>query len=197
MQPRIAPASVLLVRHGRTAFNAGGRLRGRLDPPLDDVGRAEADALARTFAGFHVVVVVSSPLSRSLDTAARIAAACGVPLEIDERLVDRDYGEWAGRSPEELVRRFGSVDSAPGVEPHESLTDRAVAAVTAIAEASRGTTSAAVAHDAVNRAVLSRLVPALGPPETIPQRTGCWNRMVLSGSSWSAPVVGALPTLST
>ncbi|MGH8982222.1 MAG: histidine phosphatase family protein [Acidimicrobiales bacterium] len=195
-----SPTVLFLVRHGRTALNADGRLRGRLDPPLDEAGLAEVGALGRAFAGFSaagagavtVGAVVSSPLVRALQTASRIATACGVSIEIDDRLADRDYGEWAGERPGELVRRFGSVDAAPGVEPYDSLAARATAAVTALLAGLGESAGVLVAHDAVNRAILSRLVPALGPPEGIRQRTGCWNRLELAGGQWSAPVVDAL-----
>jgi broad specificity phosphatase PhoE len=77
-----------LVRHGRTASNAGGLLLGRADPPLDEVGRVQAAALASVVAG--AARVVSSPLERCRDTAA----AFGRPVEIDERWIELDYGEW-------------------------------------------------------------------------------------------------------
>lgn len=188
-----AIAIVLLARHGRTNLNASGRLRGRLNPPLDEVGRAEAEALASALEGLGIGCVVSSPLSRSLQTAAPIATKCAVPLDTDDRLTDRDYGSWAGEFPDELIRRFGSIEDAPGVEDDETFSTRIVAAVTDIALTAREGAAVIVAHDAVNRYVLSQLVPALGPPGAIPQRTGCWNRLELHGGRWSAPFVDALP----
>jgi broad specificity phosphatase PhoE len=77
-----------LVRHGRTASNAGGLLLGRADPPLDDVGRSQASALTSVVA--DPVRVISSPLCRCRDTAA----AFGRTVEIDERWIELDYGEW-------------------------------------------------------------------------------------------------------
>ena len=56
---------VYLVRHARTALNADGRLRGHLDPPLDDVGRSEARELAVVLASLRPVRVVTSPLRRA------------------------------------------------------------------------------------------------------------------------------------
>lgn len=84
-----------LVRHGRTAANASGVLLGRLDPPLDETGRAQAEALARSLG--RVDRIVASPLGRTRQTAAAIAAAAaGVPVEIDERWIELDYGELDG-----------------------------------------------------------------------------------------------------
>ncbi len=190
-----AQAVVYLVRHGRTALNAAGQLRGRLDPPLDAVGVEEANALAKALKSRDVSVVLSSPLRRAHETAEPIAAACGLTVLLDDRLIDRDYGRWAGSAPEDLIARFGSVDDAPDVEPPTWVGARAVAAVTWISKLSAPRAAVVVAHDAVNRAVLSQLVPSLGGQDSIPQRTGSWNKLELAGGKWSAPVVDAHPVL--
>ena len=85
-----------LVRHGRTASNASGLLLGRLDPPLDDNGAAQAAAAAALVAQAAPSRVVSSPLRRCRDTAAVIAEAVGAAVEIDERWIELDYGELDG-----------------------------------------------------------------------------------------------------
>jgi broad specificity phosphatase PhoE len=190
-----AQAVVYLVRHGRTALNAAGQLRGRLDPPLDAVGVAEANALARTLESRNVGVVFSSPLRRAQETAEPIAAACGLTVLLDDRLTDRDYGRWAGIEQDHLITTFGSVDDAPDVEPTTRVAARGSAAVIWISKLAAPRAAVVVAHDAVNRAVLSELVPSLGDPDSIPQRTGCWNKLELAGHSWSAPVIDARPAL--
>jgi broad specificity phosphatase PhoE len=88
---------LVFVRHGETPPNRQGLLLGRADPPLTDRGRAQADDLARQLAERGATKVVTSPLRRALDTASPIAAACSVPVEVDERLIEIDYGEWEGR----------------------------------------------------------------------------------------------------
>jgi broad specificity phosphatase PhoE len=86
-----------LVRHGRTEANASGLLLGRLDPPLDDVGRAQATAAADAIAGVSGIGrVICSPLARARDTASFIAARVGVGVEVDDRWVELDYGEYDG-----------------------------------------------------------------------------------------------------
>lgn len=80
----------MIVRHGRTAHNAAGRLLGRLDVPLDEHGRAQAAALAAAVG--PVGRVVSSPLLRARETAG----AFGAPVEVDERWIELDYGELDG-----------------------------------------------------------------------------------------------------
>jgi len=81
---------LIVVRHGRTAVNANGVLLGRRDPPLDDLGRRQAAALAPILAGARRVV--SSPLRRTRETAA----ALGLPTTVDDRFVELDYGALEG-----------------------------------------------------------------------------------------------------
>lgn len=107
---------VLLVRHGRTALNAANLLRGRLDPELDDVGLAEVTALAEALAERRPVRVVCSPLRRAVQTATAIGHRAGVRPEVDSWLTDRDYGDWAGRTKQDVIDQWGSLDAAPGVE---------------------------------------------------------------------------------
>ena len=88
---------IVVVRHGRTAANAGGLLLGRADPPLDDEGARQAAALTVACAPLDVVRIVSSPLVRCRRTAEAIAGPGSVPVEVDERWIELDYGELDGR----------------------------------------------------------------------------------------------------
>jgi len=185
---------VYLVRHGRTPLNAEGILRGRLDPPLDDAGRAEAAVLGDLFVDVPLAAVVTSPLSRARETAQPIAAATGAPLEVDPALTDRDYGPWAGTRQDEVEGRFGSLDAAPGIEPAAVFAARVADALNRLADRWAPGPIAVVAHVAVNRYALARLVPGLGSPVDIPQHTGCWNRLVRANGSWSAPIVDGIPS---
>ncbi len=85
-----------LVRHGRTDANARGLLQGRLDPPLDEVGRAQAVAIARMIG--HVDEVVASPLVRAKETAEYF----GKPVTLDERWLELSYGELEGTPASEV-----------------------------------------------------------------------------------------------
>jgi broad specificity phosphatase PhoE len=84
---------LILVRHGESTGNAAGLLLGHLDAPLTDRGLGQARSLAATVAG--ATRVVSSPLSRARDTAE--ALGTGLPVEIDERWIEVDYGEYDGQ----------------------------------------------------------------------------------------------------
>ena len=127
--------TLFLVRHGRTAANAGGLLLGRADPPLDDLGRAQAAALASLVEA--PTRVVSSPLQRCRDTAA----AFGAPVEVDERWIELDYGDW----DEQPIASIGREDWAtwradldfrpPGGETLRELGTRVRAACAELADA--------------------------------------------------------------
>lgn len=113
-----------IVRHGRTDANRSGLLLGRLDVGLDAFGEAQARALAEVLG--PVDRVVSSPLRRTRQTAQ----ALGEPVEIDERWIELDYGEFDGTPisavPTNTWRRWRSdVDFAPpGGESLRSLGTR-------------------------------------------------------------------------
>ena len=84
---------LILVRHGESTGNAEGRLLGRTDSPLTDRGLTQARSLAEAVAG--ATRLISSPLARARDTAE--ALGTGLDLEVDERWIEVDYGEYDGR----------------------------------------------------------------------------------------------------
>lgn len=173
---------VYLARHGRTALNADGRLRGLSDPPLDDVGREEAKRLGEALATLGPTVVISSPLQRAVSTAATIGAAARVRVEIDQRLNDRDYGPWTGAPRLEVEERFGSIDAAPGVEPADGVAARAVAAFTELTREYPDGPLVMVSHDAFNTALLKMLDPTL---DGVTQRTACYNQISRREGRWA------------
>lgn len=182
------PVRVYLARHGRTALNAAGVLRGRLDPPLDDEGEAEADRLADALTDAGIGAILSSPSRRALQTASAVAAATGLHVEATDGLADRDYGDWAGHRSDELIDRFDSVDAAPGVEPEREVRRRALAVLDAVVAQHRAAPVLLVAHDAVNQLVLRALDPTLGPPGPR-QRTGCYNELEHRDGRWRVLLV--------
>ena len=85
-----------LVRHGETAWARDGRHTGRTDIPLTDAGRAQAIAVGRRLAGERFGAVLSSPLSRALETAR--LAGFGHRVELSDDLMEWDYGADEGRT---------------------------------------------------------------------------------------------------
>lgn len=188
-----ADRTLLLVRHGRTALNADGRLRGHLDPGLDEVGRVEvaelADSLAALTQPRQVARIVTSPLLRAVQTAHAISQRAGAVEQVAPGLIDRDYGRWAGEPTDSVLAEFGSLDRADGVEPAATVSSRARAVLQECRSLAAEGPVVLVSHDAVNRLVLAALDPGLGPWEQIHQRTACWNVLVATCGGWKVLAV--------
>lgn len=93
---------LVLLRHGETDHNAGLRMQGQLDIPLNDRGQAQAAAVGRVIAARDPWLVVSSDLTRAADTAAQVAAGGPAPLHHDPRLRETHLGAWQGRTHAEI-----------------------------------------------------------------------------------------------
>lgn len=91
---------IYLIRHGATEWSTLRRHTGRTDIPLTDEGRDQAAALAPTLGHLQPDRVLTSPLSRARDTCA--LAGFGDRAEIDDRLVEWDYGAAEGRTTAEI-----------------------------------------------------------------------------------------------
>jgi broad specificity phosphatase PhoE len=123
---------IAFVRHGQTAVNRNGQLQGRFDAPLTELGVAQAQRVARALAVESPVRVITSPLTRARTTAEAIAAAIGVEVELDHRLVELDYGEWDQRLltdiPIDAWRHWRDTPSfaPPGGESLEAVTARVI-----------------------------------------------------------------------
>jgi broad specificity phosphatase PhoE len=154
-------AVILLVRHGRTTYNAAGQLLGHLDPPLDDVGVTQAAALGVALDGIDLVV--SSPLLRARETAEHL----GAPVEIDDRWIEVDYGEYDGVTLGtsrglELWERWRA-DPAyvpPGGESLEHMGERVAAALVDLVPRAIDRDIAVVSHVSPIKAAVSWVLGA-------------------------------------
>jgi broad specificity phosphatase PhoE len=95
---------IVFARHGQTAPNRDGLVLGRADPELTDEGVLQAAQLAAALAAEPVTAILASPLLRARQTAEAIAAACGHPVVVDDRLIEIDWGTWEGRSTGTLAQ---------------------------------------------------------------------------------------------
>ncbi len=135
-----------LVRHGRTEANASGRLQGRIDLPIDEVGRAQAAAVTSVVP--KVGRVVCSPSLRARQTAE----VFGVEPEIDERWLEMDYGDFDGVAitdvpPDMWAEWITNPDfRPPGGESLQEMGDRVFAACDDLLEAARTTDIVVVSH---------------------------------------------------
>lgn len=123
---------IYLVRHGQTLQNRAGLLQGRSDFPLNEQGEAQARRVGAYFRerGVSFDAVYSSPLCRARQTAALIAGE-QIPVRVDERLIEMDYGPYEGMdlhepAPEVLAFFMDCVNvPAPaGMEPLPDVTAR-------------------------------------------------------------------------
>ena len=137
---------LILVRHGRTALNAARKLQGRIDEPLDEVGREQARRVAALVGGYDELI--SNPLLRATQTAAMI----GDDYAVDERWVELSYGVYEGvphaDTPSEVWGRWRD-DPAFVPEGGESLAEldrRVRAACEALSERARETRVVVVSH---------------------------------------------------
>ena len=87
---------ILLIRHGQSTANRDALLVGRIDPPLTELGTAQALRLGSRLKEMKPARILSSPLSRALHTAEAIALTTGVAVEVEDRLIEMHYGEWDG-----------------------------------------------------------------------------------------------------
>ena len=169
---------LLLVRHGQTNFNAEGRLQGRLESELTDVGHQQAQALGKWIANHeaHIRQSFVSVRYRTHQTLANIEAyATNLPTaEVRPGLREIELTAWEGQLKSDVSHSDGErwaqwkahpdgfVFSEDGHSPLGDLQTRASGEWTALLQATPpGTTSLVVAHGAFNRAFL---LTALGLP---------------------------------
>ncbi len=163
-----------LIRHGESVSNAAGRVQGQEDVELSVTGHEQADAVAAWSRSLleaadapPIEELWSSPLRRARETAEAIAAATGLPLQIDDELRELHAGIFQGhlwadlesRFPEAVARwRSGDADFAiPGGESRAQLAARGRAALERLAaRPARG--MIVVAHGGILTAALGSLV---------------------------------------
>ena len=98
---------VVLVRHGRTSWNAEGRWQGHLDPDLDETGLAQVAQAARLLAALQPDVLLSSDLRRAAATARPLAGLTGLSIGYDPDLRGTFIGDWGGLTGAEVRAKYG------------------------------------------------------------------------------------------
>jgi broad specificity phosphatase PhoE len=194
-----AARHLLLVRHGQSVWNAEDRWQGQADPPLSELGEAQAREAARRMAERGFSLVVASDLQRARRTAEILAAAVGMGVRLEAGLREIDVGEWEGLTRAEIKARWpreltdwsqGRRESPLGGETRSHLAERARSTLTRLAaEAGAGERILVVTHGALIRG----LDRALGvPSETMPNLGGRWYQADGNG----ALVPGAVVSLA-
>ncbi|MDY0022481.1 histidine phosphatase family protein [Arenimonas caeni] len=162
---------ILLARHGETPWNAEGRYQGQRDIALSETGEGQARALGQRLRELPITRAVASPLSRARRTAELALGdeRAGL-LTIDPGLAEIAHGDWEGllaseiraRDPERLRawrESPATVQMPGGGESLGQVLDRAWPAFAAACEGlGEADTLLVVAHDAVNRVILCRIL---------------------------------------
>lgn len=158
-----SPTTLILIRHGETAWNAERRLQGHTDIALNEAGLRQAEALARALGDEGIDVIASSDLRRAYQTAQALAHARGMEVMRDERLRERCYGAFEGLLYAEVARRYPSeweawqareIDSVPPpgerqAESFRAFYQRSIGALLDWAARHPGKSLALVAHGGV------------------------------------------------
>ncbi len=155
-----------LIRHARSTWNAEGRMQGHADPPLDALGLKQAHALGERFRHKELDAVYSSPLARARVTAEALAEPHHLTVQYDERLKERDLGEWTGLTGDEANDRYPSLwtnnrwrlEGPPGGESYPQLMVRAASAFEGILAAQPQGRVAVISHGGLLNAYLMQLL---------------------------------------
>jgi broad specificity phosphatase PhoE len=135
-------ATLLLTRHGETEWNRTHRWQGFTGPPLNEVGRQQADELAARLEAFDIDAIYSSDTVRAVETAAIVGARLGLEVTQDPRLREVNFGEWEGLTRHEINERYAGAFSewdarklaAPtGGESDVAMAERVIEALSEIA----------------------------------------------------------------
>ena len=163
-----APRRLVLLRHGRTAWNHALRVQGQTDVELDDTGHAEAAAAAMAMADLRPTLLWSSDLTRARQTAAYVAKEAGLEATFDERLREFALGERQGLTheeyavvaPEEFAEfRRGDFDVVPDGEPTSAVRERMLAVTEELLDTlGPGEVGVAVSHGAAIRVAVAALL---------------------------------------
>ncbi len=94
-------SKIYFVRHGESQWNVEDKICGQTDIPLTERGHAQAEETGRRIVekGIAAAEILCSPLLRAKDTAAHISQVTGIPLKVEPRLTEQNFGIWEGTSP--------------------------------------------------------------------------------------------------
>jgi phosphoserine phosphatase len=159
--------TILLIRHGETAWNTEEIFRGRADVELNETGLRQAQLLAEYLKDKKIAAIYSSPLKRALQTAEKIASSQNLKVTTSPELNDFDFGKWQGL-PLELVKRDFRVIfdewqnnphlvKIPGAENLEEVRKRALSLIDRIISRDQNTI-VLVSHRVINKVLICALL---------------------------------------
>jgi broad specificity phosphatase PhoE len=158
--------TILLIRHAQTDWNLAGRWQGHTDIPLNDTGRAQAQALARRLASWPICAVHSSDLQRAAATAAALATSHGLTPVYTPTWRERAGGIFEGLTGEEINARYPNewgelrrgLLNPPGGESQAMLRERVITAFDQLVQQHQGKMAAVVSHGGSLHALIAHLL---------------------------------------
>jgi probable phosphoglycerate mutase len=158
--------TILLIRHAQTDWNLAGRWQGHTDIPLNDTGRAQAEALARRLSRWPIRAVYSSDLQRAAATADALSAALGLTTRYDGNWRERFGGLFEGLTGEEINARYPNewgelrrgLLNPPNGESQAMLRERVTAAFEQLVHRHKGEMAAVVSHGGSLHALIAHLL---------------------------------------
>jgi len=183
----VTATTFYFVRHGESEANASHRFSGRMDSPLTENGRRQAEAVADLLEGTRFDRIIATPLARSLDTALAIARRRKMPVDVERDLIEIDVGDRTGKTFDETRglpdwRDDGFV-AWPGGETLEQVLDRALGAMRRIARETPGGTVLVIGHGGVTRILLSHYLGVLPRLDATRQTNTAVSVVVLDGEN--------------
>ena len=203
----MSETTLIVIRHGETAWNRERRMQGTTDTPLSGVGRAQAQALGQRLAGRGFAALYSSDLARARDTARVIAEHAKQAVVTEPRLQERRFGIFEGLTAAEIVARypeeharFASRDpdyEVPGGESARDFTRRCIGCLAEIAERHRGAEEVVVTHGLVLD-LLYRAAHSLdhGAPRPVPLINASLNFFGYGDGAWRLELWGDISHLA-
>ena len=192
---------IILVRHGETEWNLQGRIQGRLDSPLTEAGRRQAEAIANRLQPSSPQAIASSDLGRCMQTASIIARTIPRDVIPMKEFREKGGGIFEGYSWPEIERHFPAEYrryrehapgyTQPGAESWSDATARGLSGLDSVVRRYAGKRIVIVTHGGVLHAMIRNVlgIPD-GAPSRIHFRNGALHTLVHEESGYSVETIG-------
>ncbi|MBQ9140657.1 MAG: histidine phosphatase family protein [Lachnospiraceae bacterium] len=145
-----------IARHGQTTWNAQNKVCGITDVELTEKGIEQANALAQVVATRDIELILTSPLKRAVETGRIVAEHCRIPMKIEERLIEQNYGIYEGvdrKNVDFLKNKRNFAYRYPGGESMMQVACRIYGLLDDIKEEDEGKNVLIISHGGVCRII--------------------------------------------
>ncbi len=149
---------IYVLRHGQTDYNVKNVFQGQTDIPLNEVGIEQAKEVAVKFKNIKVDAILVSPLTRAKQTAKYVSEITKVPVQVEERLIERSFGDMEGHHSKEdcniqMLSDYDKNYNICNVEPIQDLFKRVYSCMDSIVEKFKDKDIVLVTHACVAQAI--------------------------------------------